>query len=70
MSLRALIIPDQGDESLDDRLRTFTARRLIAKGATLYLLKDGKTSVLSLTKPDEAFCKAACLHLEDTPCAA
>jgi hypothetical protein len=44
-------------------MKTKTAQRLVSRGAALYLLKDGKTNVLSIEKPADAFAKACGLHI-------
>lgn len=50
--LHTLLIP-QNDESLADVLATDTARRLIAKGASLFLVANGP-AMLSLRRPAAA----------------
>ena len=55
--LCSLIIPQTDDETMADIMETDTARRLVEKGATLYLTKDG-SNVLSIKRPEGAFCKA------------
>ena len=59
--LTGLIIPQTEDALLDDVLATPTAQRLIARGAALYLLDDGKTNVLAFKRPPNAFAKAFAL---------
>jgi hypothetical protein len=55
------MIPQSDTATVDDILRTETAARLIDKGAALYLMSDGKTSVLALDRPAGAFAKAVAL---------
>jgi hypothetical protein len=57
--LTGLIIPQQAE--LAAILATTTAQRLVKRGAALYLLRDGTTSVLSVKKPRDAFAKACSL---------
>lgn len=56
--LRSLIIPQSDDATVEDILQTDTALRLIEKGASLYLLDDGRTNMLALKRPAGAFAKA------------
>ncbi|HET6718356.1 MAG TPA: hypothetical protein VFH22_01835 [Rhodocyclaceae bacterium] len=71
--LCSLIIPQNDVDTVEDILLTETAVRLLDKGAALYLMSDGKTSVLALDRPAGAFAKAWGMGgrgLEATPCAA
>lgn len=54
--LTGLIIPQTAE--LAEIMETRTAVRLIQRGASLWLLDDGQTSVLSVKKPAGAFAKA------------
>lgn len=58
--LIGLIIQQHAE--LADILATETAQRLIARGASVYLINNG-TSVLALDKPAGAFAKAVSLHV-------
>lgn len=71
--LCSLIIPQNDVDTVEDILLTETAARLLDKGACLYLMADGKTSVLALTRPTGAFAKAWGMGgrgLRSAPCAA
>ena len=54
--LTGLIIPQTA--CLADVMETKTAQRLVDRGASLYLMADGTTSVLSIKRPEGAFAKA------------
>lgn len=71
--LCSLIIPQSDEATVADILSTETALRLRDKGASLYLMADGKTSVLAIERPAGAFAKAWGMGgrgLGSAPCAA
>jgi len=60
--LCSLIIPQTDTTTVAEQLETPTARRLVSRGASLYLMKDGRTNVLSIERPEGAFAKAICVR--------
>lgn len=69
--LTGLIIPQAAEVAAI--MQTRTAQRLIQRGARLYLLDDGKTNVLSINRPANAFACAWGMggrNIGSEPCAA